>query len=394
MSVSRRIKLFFTILILLGLTVFYPFVVYTSNPFVSELRTLWISTAMETMTHQWLATAFFPDDMVSEVVNARKQLFDSQKDIQSIWGTNEQTAVDRLSENMSPEDKFYTLFEELDRTSCEAFFAENPRYIEDGYDQVNLDWCEKGEDTGIVTKQGDKVVAINAEKSLMVVRLEREGLLGTEYNGYLAIVKDPSRVSLGLCRGMGEREGQRIPDLADYNSAILGINASGFIDNGEVAEGGTPYGYVKHDGEVLQGEFGHGYKIIGFDAQHRFLIGDTTTAEQMVDAVEFGPALIVNGQKIEELGSVESLQPRTAIGQTEDLTALMLVINGRGQGSSMGCRGVDLRDILWEYGAVQACNLDGGSSSVMYYQGRVISSPTTSTNNENGRRLPNAFIVQ
>ena len=95
----------------------------------------------------------------------------------------------------------------LDRTSCEAFFAENPRYIEDGYDQVNLDWCEKGEDTGIVTKQGDKVVAINAEKSLMVVRLEREGLLGTEYNGYLAIVKDPSRVSLGLCRGMGEREG-------------------------------------------------------------------------------------------------------------------------------------------------------------------------------------------
>ena len=101
MSVSRRIKLFFTIIILLGLTVFYPFVVYTSNPFVSELRTLWISTAMETMTHQWLATAFFPADMVSEVVGARQALFESQKDIQSIWGTNEQTAVDRLSENMS-----------------------------------------------------------------------------------------------------------------------------------------------------------------------------------------------------------------------------------------------------------------------------------------------------
>lgn len=81
MSVSRRIKLFFTIIILLGLTVFYPFVVYTSNPFVSELRTLWISTAMETMTHQWLATAFFPADMVSEVVGARQALFESQKDI-------------------------------------------------------------------------------------------------------------------------------------------------------------------------------------------------------------------------------------------------------------------------------------------------------------------------
>ncbi len=394
MSVSRRIKLFFTIIILLGLTVFYPFVVYTSNPFVSELRTLWISTAMETMTHQWLATAFFPADMVSEVVGARQALFESQKDIQSIWGQDGQTATDKIDTNLSPEDQFYALFEEIDRASCEAFFAENPRYIENGYDKINMDWCEKGEDTGIVTKQGDKVVAINTEKSLMIVRLEREGLLGTEYNGYLAVVKDPSRVELGLCRGMGKREGQRIADLADYNEAILGINASGFIDNGEVAEGGTPYGYVKHDGELIQGAFGHGYKIIGFDDQHRFLIGDTTTAEQMVDAVEFGPALIVNGQKIEELGSVESLQPRTAIGQTEDLTVLMLVINGRGQGSSMGCRGVDLRDILWDYGAVQACNLDGGSSSVMYYQGRVISSPTTSTNNPEGRRLPNSFIVK
>lgn len=59
MSVSRRIKLFFTIILLLGLTVFYPFIVYSTNALVTELRTLWISTAMETMTHQWLATAFF-----------------------------------------------------------------------------------------------------------------------------------------------------------------------------------------------------------------------------------------------------------------------------------------------------------------------------------------------
>lgn len=394
MSVSRRIKLFFSIIILLGLTVFYPFVVYSPNTFVTELRTLWITTAMETMTHQWLATAFFPADMVSEVVNARKQLFDSQKDIQSVWAQTEPTTPEKLDVNMSPEDKFYTLFEELDRASCEAFFAEHPQYIENGYENINMDWCEKSDDTGIVTKQGDKIVAINAQKSLMIAKLEREGMLGTEYTGYLAIVKDPSRVSLGLCKGMGKQEGQRMPDLAEYNGAILGINASGFIDNGEVAEGGTPYGYIKYNGEVLQGQFGHGYKIIGFDDQHRFLIGDTTTAEQMVDAVEFGPALIVNGQKIEELGAIESLQPRTAIGQTEDLTVLMLVVNGRGKGSSMGCRGVDCRDVLWEYGAVQACNLDGGSSSVMYYQERVISSPTTSTNNSDGRRLPNGFVVK
>lgn len=393
MSVSRRIKLFFTIIALLGLTVFYPFIVYSTNALVTELRTLWISTAMETMTHQWLATAFFPKDMVTDVVEARKQMFESQKDIQSVWKEEELPVVQEPEKPLTEKEKFYQMFDELDQESAETFFAEHPRYIENGYENINLDWCEKKEDTGIVTKQGDKVVAINAQKDLAIVELTRKSALG-EYTGYLAIVKDPSRVELGLCKGMGKRAGQRMPDLAEYNGAILGINASGFIDNGEAAEGGTPYGYVKKDGEKLQGAFGHGYKIIGFDEEHRFLIGDTTTAEKMVDAVEFGPAFIVNGKKMDELDKIGSLQPRTAIGQREDKSVLMLVVDGRYQGGSTGCRGVDCRDILWDYGAVQACNLDGGSSSVMYYQGRVINSPTTSTGNQDGRRLPNGFMVK
>ena len=99
-------------------------------------------------------------------------------------------------------------------------------------------------------------------------------------------------------------------------------------------------------------------------------------------------------RKSRSLVAINSLQPRTAIGQKEDKSVLMLVINGRNQGGSMGNRGVDCRDILWDYGAVQASNLDGGSSSVMYYQGRVINSPTTSTGNRDGRRLPNGFMVK
>lgn len=393
MSVSRRIKLFFTIVLLLGLTVFYPFVVYTTNPFVSELRTLWIATAMETMTHQWLATAFFPQDMVAEVVEARTNIFEEQANIESIWGQTAESTVDKAEAALTEQDKFYTLFPELDRESCETFLAEHPQYVEDGYDSISFDWCDKSSETGVLTRQGDMVQAINTQKSLMIVRIERETSLGTEYNGNLAIVKDPSRVSLGLCRGMGRREGQRLVDLVDYNDAILGINASGFIDNGEAAEGGTPYGYVKKDGEQLNPAFGSGYKIIGFDAEHRFQIGGTKTAEKLVDAVEFGPALILNGDKL-EIGTHTSLQPRTAIGQTDDLTVLMLVINGRGKDDSLGCRAADCRDILWDYGAVQACNLDGGSSTAMVYQGRTINAPTTSSNNADGRRLPNAFIVK
>ncbi|MBP3311711.1 MAG: phosphodiester glycosidase family protein, partial [Butyricicoccus sp.] len=53
----------------------------------------------------------------------------------------------------------------------------------------------------------------------------------------------------------------------------------------------------------------------------------------------------------------------------------------------------DCKEILENYGAVQACNLDGGSSSVMYYNGREITHPTTASNNPKGRHLPDAFIV-
>ena len=51
-----------------------------------------------------------------------------------------------------------------------------------------------------------------------------------------------------------------------------------------------------------------------------------------------------------------------------------------------------LDDMLERYGAVQACNLDGGSSSVMYYNGREISRPSAA-NKVNGRRLPDGFVV-
>jgi exopolysaccharide biosynthesis protein len=49
----------------------------------------------------------------------------------------------------------------------------------------------------------------------------------------------------------------------------------------------------------------------------------------------------------------------------------MLVIDGR-QLASLGATFTDLAEIMIEYGAVNACNLDGGSSSLMYYNGEYI----------------------
>ncbi len=67
----------------------------------------------------------------------------------------------------------------------------------------------------------------------------------------------------------------------------------------------------------------------------------------------------------------DGVNPRTAIGQRADGAILLLVINGR-QIDSLGATYDDLIDIMLEYGAVNASNLDGGSSSLMIHNGEYI----------------------
>ena len=108
--------------------------------------------------------------------------------------------------------------------------------------------------------------------------------------------------------------------------------------------------------------------------------------------MEFKPALVFDGEKVVEGSAGWGISPRTAIGQTKNGQVLLLVVDGRQPGYSIGCTMGDLADMLLRYGAYQACNLDGGSSSIMYYNGRKITKPSAA-NKEEGRRLPDAFIV-
>ena len=86
------------------------------------------------------------------------------------------------------------------------------------------------------------------------------------------------------------------------------------------------------------------------------------------------------------------IQPRSAIGQTARGEVLLLIIDGRAPGYSIGATLGDCADILKKYDAVQACNLDGGSSSIMYYNGREITKPSAA-NKVKGRAIPDGFMV-
>lgn len=221
---------------------------------------------------------------------------------------------------------------------------------------------------------------------------------GDTYNGTLMIVSDPSRVSVGTLSNYGaDYNGKSLRDFIDEADALAGINAGGFEDEGGGGSGAVPDGIVIRDGQIVWGEAGTEYKcVIGFDKNHILHVGNMTGKEALdagiVDGLSFagGPVLVCNGvpeNSKRKLGG--GLNPRTAIGQRADGAILMLVINGR-QADSLGATHNDLVNEMVKYGAVNAANLDGGSSTLMVYNGEALNQSAYFFGE---RKLPNVFLV-
>ena len=222
-------------------------------------------------------------------------------------------------------------------------------------------------------------------------------VVGGTYQGYMMVVKDPARVTVGTCRDKFDgSKGLQLKDIAKRYDAIGAINGGGFEDSGGVGNGGTPVGLVVSEGKLKHTGKDKNYNItVGFDQNNIMVLAKNMTAEDakakgIRDAITFGPALIVNGEPATIKGESSGLNPRTAIGQRKDGAVLMLVIDGR-QASSLGATYSDLISIMLEYGAVTAINMDGGSSSLMYYRGKYLNSGVVLTGS---RKMPTAFIVR
>ena len=185
----------------------------------------------------------------------------------------------------------------------------------------------------------------------------------------------------------------RVREMVNAEGAIGGINGGGFYDAGGMGNGSAPLGIVISRGVWRNGNKGSRYKLIGIDNDNKLIIGNYTGYEALNmgirDALEWGPALIVNGEPV-DVGTGGGLNPRSAIGQRADGAMLLLVIDGR-QPNSMGADYLDLIGIMQNYGAVNAANLDGGNSSSMVYDGEVITTPG-SLNGE--RPLPTAIHAE
>ena len=306
-----------------------------------------ITTAMTTMNHQYLATWFY-DDYDVNIVLANNTVVESGED----------TNPDLI--------EFKTL--DFDQKTFKNEYEKEIFTKDEGNDLYKI------------------------------IDIKRKGI-----KGKMAVIYDPSHVKLGVSKGTGtELEGsygQFITTIASRYNAVLAINGGGFYDPDWNSTGGVPHGVVISNGKLVADNVRANSSggIIGFNKDNKLVLSRMSAQQALKagirDAVDFGPFLIVNGKSSYINGNGGwGEAPRTAIAQREDGIVLLLVIDGRQvgyPGADMG----DLTQILLDYGAVNAANLDGGTSTAMELNGEIISNPRNGNFAAKTRPVPDAWIV-
>ncbi len=290
---------------------------------------------------------------------------------------------------LSPEE----IQEIVDQNSMEAFHA-----------QVDMNLIQTG---SFGVSMGDSEQ--DAGEEIEIIEIAE-----ATYTGTMMIVKDPSRVSLATIYPWKE-QGVTLEQLVKDNDAIAGINGGLYKSTNN--SGGQPYGVIVSNGEIQHNkprEYA-GLVLIGFTEDHILQIIDVskmdsaqvealvkdmkirdavTFQEEASDANNHFVPLIINNEAREMKGTGSGLNPRTAIGQRADGAVLLFVTDGRGKSGHLGASCADLISVMQDYGAVNAANLDGGSSSCMYYEDRYLMTSVTFYYDNSSWKLPAGFVVK
>lgn len=270
-------------------------------------------------------------------------------------------------------------------------------------DKNSLQDMDDEVDKNLINTEGNK------EKEL----IEIHNVSGDGFEGTMMVVNDPSKISLATTYPWGEY-GKELGVIVDEAGAIAGVNGGIYYSSGN--KGGRPYGVTVSNGEIQDITLGwSGLYLIGFDENNLLRIislegMNKSAVEKMVkeekirDAISFQEEssdannhfvkLIINGEKRELSGKGSGQNPRTAIGQRKDGSVLILVTDGRGKNGHLGATASDLIEIMAEYGAVNAANVDGGSSSSLYYNKKYLRTSVTFYYTNSSWRLPTAFVVK
>lgn len=407
--------------LLVFLTVFsiaYLVAVYSDIPLVKRVRTMYIQSAMNTLNHKWMATAIIPGTIIDNVMRTQYEADAAAVGTESNWGAVEIQELPKLEsativpaapasvvddgfeivpdsnaesatvhEADTEEDVFFGIFWELDRSSFMAYLDEHPSALDNGW--YGIDINEAGLDdsgTDIETIHGDQVLAVNARDGIVLIRV---WLSENQSRGILAICKDTSRLSLCPADTLGVI-GQTAGRICEANGGVLAITGSAFIDPEGVGNGGEISGLAVCSGEVFGSRLMEDSKRLELRTDNRMYIMDSASelGEGTRDACEFQPAMIIDGTIMDTTWN--GLEPRAVLGQSEKLETMMVIVEGR-YADSLGCGVEYVAAKMRQYGCVQAMNLDGGTSAIMYYEGEYV---TRCSNPDlpGGRTLPTAWV--
>ena len=335
MEKKKRKKKILTRTIIFGvidiIAVICFFVMYGPFPYV---RNLYVTTAMNTMEHKWLAKIFYSDKKIEEIMNG---------------------------------NYFVTIDEDAN------------------LDDIVIDTKEKKKYKNEYEKE---LLTRDAGNDLYkVIRLKVGGA-----DAHLIAIYDPKKVELIHTKQFNVGTyGERILTMCERYQGVVCINGGGFVDNGMGSD--IPLGYVIKNHQIIwtpKGEDASTYRdnIIGITDDGKLKLMANATGEEALkakvkDGMVFGPFLIVNGKSLEIVGDPWGKSPRIAIAQRKDGVMMFLAIDGRNyiDGASLQ----DVVDTLKLYGAYNAANLDGGQSSSMVVQGELENNPPAEAKRTKGR---------
>lgn len=304
-----------------------------------KIRNFYVNTAMKTKDHQYLAKIFYSDERINEIINSNYFI-----------EIKEEVELDDIVIDTAPKSSY-----------------------DNEYDEEILTRTEGNDDYKIIN------IKVGISK------------------GYLIAIYNPKKVSLIRAKNFNVgKYGEQVTGMCKRYDALVCINAGGFND--DTGRGSDiPIGYVIEDSEIVWPATGWDTtkgNLIGFNDEGKLLLlSDTTGTEAlesgMIDGVEFGPFLIVNGKPLEIVGDPWGKSPRVAIGQRKDGVVLFLVIDGENyiDGASLQ----DVVDVLMKYGAYNAANLDGGHSTSLSINGKLYNNPPAVAKRQGGRYVVTGF---
>ena len=286
---------------------------------IKQIRVFWITTSMETGTHKYLAHIFYSDKAIEKVLK---------------------------------ENYFVKLEGVSDPSEVTINQVEKKTNYESVYEQQILEREDDALYKLIKFKYGD-------------------------FDCYLVAIYDPTRVQAVAASNLPG--GKILTEIAAENKAIVAINGGGYLWSNNM-----PSGIIVSNGVTKYFQSYGKFTTAAINADGVLIAGDMTVndvkSKNIKNALSFSPALIINGEPIKIVGTGGSgMNPRTVIAQRKDGIILFLVVNGYGQNLSWKGRGGvylnDLLVILKRYGAYNAVNMDGGSSTTMVIEGKLINSP-------------------